>query len=206
METQNFQIKKGVNMIMKTIYLKIGIVLVLALIATVAIKVFWPSETAPVVQPEDTEQVQKEVKVGPVVEPKMQQPVVKPVSEPPRPRGPQIPEEERLYPEAEKLYQMASRHRQPVSSPAVSYNILVSCCQQIFNQYPNSTQVEKARKLLQEAKETYPTQFATALRSVFPSKPAVKKSRPLRKGIKRLSLHPSLLEIPDVNMSSSEIN
>lgn len=147
-----FQVKKGVNMIMKTIYLKIGLVLVLALIATVAIKVFWPSETVPVAESNDTEQVQKEDKGDLRAEPNTQQPVVKQESEPVRPRGPQIPREERLYPQAEKLYRMASRHKHPVSSPAVSYKILVTCCQQIFNKYPNSPQAGKARKLPQSFK------------------------------------------------------
>ena len=137
---------------MKKIWLKLVVAFVLVSLVIFLGIIFWPNETEPTAESKYTGQAQKEDKSDLRPEPNTQQPVVKQESEPVRPRGPQIPREERLYPQAEKLYQMASRHKQPVSSSAVSYKILVSCCQQIFNKYPNSPQAGKARKLPQSFK------------------------------------------------------
>lgn len=114
---------------MKTVWIKLVVAFVLVSLVIFGVIIFWPNETGPTAESKDTEQVQKEDKGDLRPEPNTQQPVVKQESEPVRPR---IPREERLYPQAEKLYQMASRHKQPVSSPAISYKILVSCCQQIL--------------------------------------------------------------------------
>jgi len=84
------------------------------------------------------------------------------------------------HPEAEKLYQPALLHK-PGSSPEPGFRIMVDCCRKILQEYPNSPQAERAKQLLQEVPEQYRKQFEREMSLRYASKPAVRKSRPLRR-------------------------
>lgn len=104
------------------------------------------------------------------------------------------------YPEAEELYQTVLAHKeQPSPRDDRDYIIVVDCCQWILRQYPDSPQAEKARELLQEVPEQYRKQYAEEMRPRLPSKPAVRKSRPLRRRVSRSYPQPHYILGEDVN-------
>lgn len=57
----------------------------------------------------------------------------------------------RQKPSAEELYKTALLHKEPGDSPARNYRIVVDCCRQILEEYPDSPEAEKARA----AKQAY---------------------------------------------------
>lgn len=104
------------------------------------------------------------------------------------------------YPEAEKLYQMAlSRSKSGDPQDDRKYALIIDCCRQILTQYPDSPQAKKARELLQEVPEQYRKQYEKEMILRYSSKPAVRKSRPLRRRVSRS--YPRLHYIPgeDIN-------
>jgi hypothetical protein len=153
---------------MTRIYLKIGLVVVLAGGAIMTAKIFWPAGSARPAESKGTGPAGKQAKADPNGEAKPQA-IAKRTGKPAGPREPRVSRQIQQYPEAERLYQMALHHRKPVSTPQDSFRILASCCQQIIMRYPNSPQAEKARgspnavfcvwgalrKLLREAGQEY---------------------------------------------------
>lgn len=86
------------------------------------------------------------------------------------------------YPEAEELYRTALIHKEQVNSrDDRDYIMVVDSCQRILRQYPDSPQAEKAKELLQDVPEQYRRQYEKEMTSRYSSKPAVRKSRPLRR-------------------------
>jgi len=86
---------------------------------------------------------------------------------------------------AEKLYQMALRKKNAGGSSERKYHIVAGYCRQILELYPDSPQADKATELLQEVPERYQRLSLEEIRSQMPSKPAVRKSRSLRRRLPR---------------------
>lgn len=138
-------------MIMNKLWLKITGITVLVVLAIIFVTIFWPAETAPRDESRD---------VGKLLE---------------RDRADLEDKPNPHQPEAEKMYQMALLHT-PGNSPKPSYQIMVDFCRQIFTQYPNTLQAEKARELLRQYDMT-----DRQISRLYSSGPVVKKSRPLRR-------------------------
>jgi len=166
---------------MDKLWLKITGIAVLALVAIVVVTAFWPAENVPMAESRDMKQIQKEDKSDLKRQQVVQQPQEKQVVEPAEPKRPKTIEQAESNSKAEKLYQIALFYKEPGDSLDMSYKIVLDCCGLILEQYPDSPQAEKARELLQEVPEQYRKQYAEEMRPRLPSKPAVRKSRPLRR-------------------------
>lgn len=166
---------------MNKLWLKITGIIVLALVAIVVVTAFWPAETTPMAKSRDMKQIQKEDKGDLKAQQIVQQPEEKVATEPTGPKQPETSEQAESIPNAEKLYQIALFYKEPSNSPDMGYKIMLDCCGLILDQYPNTPQAEKARELLQEVPEDYRKRYDEEMRSRYPSKPKIKKSRSLRR-------------------------
>ncbi|NIP50742.1 MAG: hypothetical protein GWO10_03720 [candidate division Zixibacteria bacterium] len=78
---------------------------------------------------------------------------------------------------AEGLYQMALSRPERDNPSEMDFRIMADCCRKILADYPDSPEAEKATELLQEVPERYQRLSVAQV----PSKPAVRKSKPLRR-------------------------
>lgn len=168
-------------MITNKLWLKITGFAVLTLVTIIVVCAFWPAETAPMVESRDIKQMQKEDKSDLMAQQVVQQPKEKQAIEPAESKQPETIEQAESNSNAEKLYQIALFYKEPGDSPDMSYKIVLDCCGLILDQYPNTPQAEKARELLQEVPEDYRKRYDEEMRFRLPSKPAVRKSRSLRR-------------------------
>jgi hypothetical protein len=151
LKKQQISDRERVEMVMNKLWLKITGIVVLSLAAIIVVNAFWPAETAPTDELRDAWKTQEKDRANLKARPKPHDP------------------------EAEKLYQTALLHT-PGNSPRPSYQIMMDYCKQIFTQYPNTAQAEKARELLRQYDMT-----DRQISRLYSSGPAVNKSRPLRR-------------------------
>jgi len=62
-------------------------------------------------------------------------------------------QQDRPKPSAEELYQTALHHKEPGDLEDKIFRLVASRCRQILQEYPDSPQAEKAKKMLQEMRE-----------------------------------------------------
>lgn len=139
---------------MKRLWLEIAGAVILVIVTTIVVRVFWPGEIAPSAEPTHAKQTQKDKGIS-KTQPKAQQSRV------------------------ERLYQMALLQKSSDESLDVRYKKLVDYCQQIFREFPHSPQAKRTRELLAEVPKTYLKQYNISRRDF--SRPKVEKSRQLRR-------------------------
>ena len=64
---------------------------------------------------------------------------------------------EELNPRADSLYQMAQFHQR--AGKFIGYKKMIEYCRQLFEEYPDSSQAQKAQRLIQKMPERYREQF-----------------------------------------------
>jgi hypothetical protein len=170
---------------MNTLVLKIAGIIILVLVAIIVANIFWPTGSAPIAQAPDSEQIQQENKG--ILETRQLE--AKQVVEPTKPKRPKTIRQETLnHQRAENLYQVALLQKEKsINSPNMNYEMVIGCCRQILERYPDSPQADKAKELLQEVPEQYRRQYST--------QPKVKKSRSLRRMPQRRRHRPADITI-----------
>ena len=129
---------------MNNLWLKIAGAALVILVVIVLISVFsspkTPNDDADLApeQPEQSKPVQTARQTEQLEQPKVAKDIV-----------------EEINPHAENLYQMAVVESKIAKKPMMTYRRMVDYCRQLFKQYPDSSQAEKARELLRQMPNKY---------------------------------------------------
>ena len=166
---------------------------VLVTTAVITAKVFWPAGSTPTTEPSNLKLVEEKHKSSLNVQLSAQQQEEKKTVDEAQPERIETIQGEN--PKAEKLYQMALSHRERDNPSDVDFRIMADCCRKILTDYPESPEAEKATELLQEVPERY---LRLSVAQVA-SKPAVRKSRSLRRRVSRSYPEPHYILREDVD-------
>jgi len=169
-------------MITSKLWPRITGIVILILGSIILLYAFWPAETAPMAESMDAGRTLKGKKSDLETQPKAQHLEEKQTVDVAKPQHIETIQREKPNPKAEQLYQMAlSYNKSGEPQHDRGYEIIIDCCWQILTQYPDSPQAKKARELLQEVPEQYHKQYEKEMILRYSSKPAVRKSRRLRR-------------------------
>lgn len=134
---------------MKNLGLKIAGAALVILVLIVLINVFSSSKTSKLTQEPPKQRTEQNIQEHPKQE-QIKKPEQRTIAQ---------DKTEEVNPHAENLYQLAVVESKIAKKPMMTYRRMVDYCRQLFKEYPDSSQAEKARELLRQMPDRHKRRY-----------------------------------------------